>query len=240
MELSVLGSSSKGNCYVIQDDNEALILEAGVSLAKVKQALGFNTSKVAGALITHIHGDHAGKALEFENSIPVYAAKDVIKEKGLKRAIEYKELKPFMVGNFKVVAFPLSHDVPCYGFVISHSKIGNILFVTDTQSCEYVFPNINHMLIECNYSTEVLSESVKQGLHISVANRVRQTHFELRSCAAFINDCGTETVNNILLLHLSGRNSDPDFFKEFISKETGRLAEVAKSGVKVLLSKNPY
>ena len=36
MELTVLGSSSKGNSYVLQNNNEALVIEAGVSLKEVK------------------------------------------------------------------------------------------------------------------------------------------------------------------------------------------------------------
>ena len=59
MKLVVLGSSSSGNCYVLDAGNEALILEAGIRLNEVKKVLGFNIRKVVGCLITHQHGDHA-------------------------------------------------------------------------------------------------------------------------------------------------------------------------------------
>ena len=39
MKLKILGSSSEGNCYILENDKEALILEAGVSFGKVKKAL---------------------------------------------------------------------------------------------------------------------------------------------------------------------------------------------------------
>ena len=39
MKLTVLGSSSSGNGYIIQSDDEALVIEAGVSLNKLKRAL---------------------------------------------------------------------------------------------------------------------------------------------------------------------------------------------------------
>ena len=55
MELTVLSSSSKGNCYILQNDNEALVIEAGVSLLEVKKAVGFNISKIRGVLISHEH-----------------------------------------------------------------------------------------------------------------------------------------------------------------------------------------
>ena len=59
MELKVLGSSSSGNCYILDNGKEALILEAGVRFKEVKKALGYNLRKVVGCLITHRHQDHA-------------------------------------------------------------------------------------------------------------------------------------------------------------------------------------
>ena len=59
MELRVLGSSSSGNCYILDNGNEALIIEAGIRFIDVKKALDFNIRKVVGCLITHQHNDHA-------------------------------------------------------------------------------------------------------------------------------------------------------------------------------------
>lgn len=57
MVLSVLGSSSSGNAYVLQNAGEALLIEAGINFKKVVTALEGNISKVVGCLITHEHGD---------------------------------------------------------------------------------------------------------------------------------------------------------------------------------------
>ena len=65
MELKILGSSSKGNGYVLEADNEALIIEAGVKLLEAKKAVGFNISKVVGCIVTHQHNDHAGYVQEY-------------------------------------------------------------------------------------------------------------------------------------------------------------------------------
>ena len=46
MKMNILGSSSKGNCYVLQNDSEAIIIEAGISLAEVKKALGWDLSLI--------------------------------------------------------------------------------------------------------------------------------------------------------------------------------------------------
>ena len=56
MILKVLGSSSTGNCYLLQSsEGETLIIECGVHLKEIKKALNFNIRNVAGVLISHEH-----------------------------------------------------------------------------------------------------------------------------------------------------------------------------------------
>lgn len=55
MILEVLGSSSKGNCYILKSAKDILILEAGVNVKDIKLALNFNFRDVVGCLITHEH-----------------------------------------------------------------------------------------------------------------------------------------------------------------------------------------
>jgi len=240
MKLTILGSSSAGNCYIIQSDTEALILEAGVTLAKVKQALGFDISKVSGCLITHLHGDHSGKAKDFEQCFPVYANKSVIEAKGLQRAKEIQAEKGIKVGNFKVLPFHAAHDVPCLGFLINHSDFGNMMFLTDSFLCDYTFDNLNHILIECNYSDACIDESVRNGLHWKVKERVMTSHMELKTTKKVLLNQNLTNVHNVVLLHLSGQNSDPAEFFEVIAKATGKPITIAKPGVEIELIKNPY
>ena len=47
--------SQNGNCYILENDTEALILDAGVRYKDVLKVLGYNISKVAGVLISHEH-----------------------------------------------------------------------------------------------------------------------------------------------------------------------------------------
>ena len=58
MKLIVLGSSSSGNCYILDNGKEALIIEAGIRFQEVKKALDFNLRKVVGCVVTHAHNDH--------------------------------------------------------------------------------------------------------------------------------------------------------------------------------------
>ncbi|HEK4983663.1 TPA: MBL fold metallo-hydrolase, partial [Clostridioides difficile] len=59
MKIKVLGSSSRGNCYLLQLKNETLILECGVSYKEILKGLDFNLKSVVGCLVTHEHKDHS-------------------------------------------------------------------------------------------------------------------------------------------------------------------------------------
>ena len=56
MFMKVLGSSSSGNCYLLDSGKEVLVIEAGVPFADVKEAIGYQTSKIVGVLSSHEHG----------------------------------------------------------------------------------------------------------------------------------------------------------------------------------------
>jgi len=55
MKLKVLGSSSKGNSYVLETASQVLVIEAGIRLVEVKKAIDFNISKIRGVCISHEH-----------------------------------------------------------------------------------------------------------------------------------------------------------------------------------------
>ena len=136
MVLSVLGSSSSGNAYVLQNVGEALLIEAGVNFKKVVAALEGNISKVVGCLISHEHGDHAGRINEVLNAvIPVYATRGTIDAAKITsewkpRVLEHdgEGYKVQTLGRFKVIPFATKHDcAEPVGFYIWHPETGGIL-----------------------------------------------------------------------------------------------------------------
>lgn len=55
MVLKCLGSSSAGNCYLLENNEECLVIEAGLPLKEVKKAVDFNVRKINGVVISHGH-----------------------------------------------------------------------------------------------------------------------------------------------------------------------------------------
>lgn len=51
--LKVLGSSSDGNCYILDSNNKKLIIELGVSWSDVLKGLNYKIEDVAGCIVSH-------------------------------------------------------------------------------------------------------------------------------------------------------------------------------------------
>lgn len=245
MKLKVLGSSSEGNCYLLVGKSEVLIIEAGVRLSEVKEALDYRVDNIVGCLVSHRHDDHAGYIREYtKEGITVLASGDVFESKqmvGNPRAVEVEPMRGYRVGGFRVLPFELKHDVPCLGYHIEHPKSGAILFVTDSYICPYIFPNLSHIIIECNYSDEILDQNIASG-RISPAMRPRllQSHMELETCKQTILSNDLSRVQNILLVHLSDGNSDERHFVETIERATGKRVYAADSGMELNFSREPF
>jgi len=59
MKIKILGSSSNGNCYIIGNDTNAILLECGLNFKEIQKGLDFNLQRVKACVISHNHGDHS-------------------------------------------------------------------------------------------------------------------------------------------------------------------------------------
>lgn len=245
MRLNVLGSDSNGNCYILQTDKEALIIEAGVRFSEVKKALKWQLSKVVGAVITHEHNDHAKYVRDFvSNGITVLALPSVFRAKGIDSLSFRKEIEPmhgYIVGSFRVFAMPVCHDVPCVGFIIEHEDMGRMLFVTDTMMLEYRVPGLNHILMEANYAEDILDAKIEAGsVPLSMKPRLIHSHMEIETTKGILRANDLSGVNEIVLIHLSNGNSDERRFVREVQETSGKPVYAAVAGLELNLSINPY
>jgi phosphoribosyl 1,2-cyclic phosphodiesterase len=240
MQLKVIGSGSSGNCYLLEGETSALVIEAGVHPMELKKAIGFNISKIVGVMSTHSHLDHCKYLNDFSKSgIKVYASPEVIDS----RAISGPNVFLFagkveQIGDFKVLPFEVEHDVPCFGFLIHHEEMGNILFVTDTHYIKYTFDNLDHIMVECNYDQEILDDNILNGrLPAIVRSRVMKSHMSIDTAEELIKANDTSNVKNIVLIHSSEGNSDKNAMCERIRNLTGKRTYVAEKGLTLNFNK---
>jgi hypothetical protein len=56
MRLGVIDTGSKANSYILGNDEEVLLIEAGRSFMDVKETLDFNIRPICGLICSHSHG----------------------------------------------------------------------------------------------------------------------------------------------------------------------------------------
>jgi len=240
MILTVLGSSSSGNGYLLQDSQgNSLILEAGIKLKEIKKVLDFNLKGVKGCLISHRHGDHIKYAAEMMAAgIDVYTGDD--NSLSGHRFIPIKEMQTVQIGPFKVKSFPLIHDVQTFGYLIDHEESGKVCFITDTAYCAYNFSGLNNIIIEANYCQDIMMRRFLDGsLNAMVRDRTTKSHMSFQNTLEFLSANDLSKVNNIVLIHLSSGNADPEQFHKRTTEHTGKTVHIASKGVEIQLTKNP-
>ena len=242
MKLRVLGSSSKGNCYILQNENETLIVECGIPFKEIKIALDFNLRNVVGALSTHCHLDHSKSIKDIAKSgINVYSSYGTFAALELtgSHLVIIKAFRQFKVGGFTVMPFDVHHDVEePLGFLINHKDMDTILFATDTSYLEYRFKELTNILIECNYSEKILLKNMDNGsIDDSTGVRIASTHMSLENCKELIKANDNPNLRNIVLMHLSDSNSNAKGFKKEMEELTHKRVEIADKGLEIELNK---
>lgn len=240
MVLKVLGSSSKGNCYLLEASDGVLIIEAGIPAVEIKKALRFELSKVLGCVISHQHRDHSKFLKEFLScGIKILALEDVFTSHNLTNRSFCKAIEPmhgYKVGGFKIFTLPVVHDVPCLGFIIEHQEMGKLLFVTDTMMLEYLVPKLDHIMLEVNYCDRILQENIEVGIvPVSMRDRLMHSHMELQTAKEILRSNNLSETKEVILLHLSDNNSDAKLFADEISRVAGKSVYIARKGLELNL-----
>lgn len=249
MKLHILGSSSSGNGYILQSaSGAALIIECGVPLIEVKKALAWRLSGVAGAVVSHHHGDHAGRVREYSSAgIRIIAPAQVIEERQpmFSRIIEPNH--GYIIGDFRVRTLPMTHadndgtPCDCFGFIIEHPEMGRTLFATDTVALPCAISGLNHVMIEANYDDDILEQNIEAGrVARSERARLQMSHMEIGTVERMMRTLDMSAVINTLLLHLSARNADADTFAQRIAGVTGKPCQIARGGMVIDFNNQPY
>lgn len=240
MELKVIGSNSAGNSYLLISATDTLLIECGVHFSKIKQALNFKVSNVS-AIVSHSHGDHSTSMKDVLNAgISIYSGIETFQAKGLEkhhRASLIEAGTAYNIGSFKVKPFNVNHDVPCFGFMISHPEMGLTIFLTDTFYSDYTFRDVNHFIVECNHAQDIIETN---GTKEFLRNRVIKSHMNLDTCKTMLLANDLTRVISLVLIHLSDNNSDARRFKREIEEVTGKAVHIARPGLNIPLNKTAF
>lgn len=236
MKLKCIATGSTGNCYTLTSNSgETLILDCGIPIKEIKKGLNWNIRNVVGCIVSHVHSDHSKSIKDFEAmGIPVFAP--------------YRSLKPMIIGDYrlKIQAFDLTtvdgrwthtnadgSECPCYGFLITHPEIGRMLYITDTELIKWRFKDINHILLGANYDKDLIDRD-----NTGKANHVFRGHLSIDTACDFVKANYSDSLQNVIMCHLSAENADSDSFIEKMKKVAcGANVDVAECNKEWVLRK---
>lgn len=227
MQITVIASGSTGNAYRVSDGTTALLLDAGIPIKAIREALNFRVRDLAGCLITHAHGDHVKAAGDLAKAgVDIYTSDGTATARSLTghHIKRVEALKEFTVGTFTVLPFDVQHDAPePLGFLLeSRTTHEKLLYFTDSYYLKYRFDGLTHIMGECNYSMDIIEESVRHGyIPAELVPRLIKSHMSLDHFLDLLKANDLTKVKQIYLLHLSGNNSDAERFRTAVQKATG-------------------
>lgn len=237
INIKIIGSGSGGNCYLANFNGTQILLECGLPFKTIQKALNFKLSSIEGCLVTHEHIDHS-KAVKdlIKNSINVYATKGTFDALNVKshRAILFSKDKEdtycYMFFNrFCILPFQAIHDAqePVSFYIKDIHTKESLLFVTDTAYMPYKIPNVNVLMVECNYVKNVIDSNVKNdSLNINLRNRIVKNHMSLETLLKALKQVNLSNLKKIYVLHLSDTNSQEKVILEAIQRQTGAIVEI--------------
>lgn len=204
MKYYFLASGSKGNCFVLRDEDAFLIIDCGTTrkyLRSCFQTIGMDYGRADALLITHTHTDHISQIKMF-GGLPIYSA-NPIKDC---EVIMIRPFKSFMIKHLKVTVLPLSHDSPnTVGFVIesAHEKL---VYVTDTgyirEDVQGLLADADYIVLESNHDVEMLMKTSRPYV---LKTRILSDsgHLSNESCGRLLNKLICAKTKEVILAHIS-------------------------------------
>jgi len=138
------------------------------------------------------------------------------------KTVSVSPRKAFDIGTWRIMPFSTQHDAAEPVGYLLQSGHDKVLFSTDTFYLKYRFKGLTHIMLECNYSNDILERNIKNGtVHPGRRKRLLTSHFEFDQVKEFFRKNDMSTVEEIHLLHISHKNGDPELFKLGVQELTG-------------------
>ncbi len=250
---SVIASGSKGNCVLVTTSTTAVLLDAGVSMRSILDAMdemGVSHDKLAAVVISHEHSDHtrSAGAISRKLKIPIYINRPTLAACGdrLGNVGDRLELfhtgSSFVIGDIQVEAFAASHDAAegsnfCfYPINNPERKLG---VATDlgypTKLSIMKLSGVSTLVLESNHDDEMLMNG-PYDWHLKQRIRSQHGHLSNEQAVGLISSIMHPGLKYLILAHLSEINNHPD-----LAESTMRdYLQSIRSDIKLIVANQYY
>ncbi|HXB09508.1 MAG TPA: MBL fold metallo-hydrolase, partial [Puia sp.] len=219
--IASLNSGSNGNCYYIGNDQEAVLIDAGLSCRETERRmrrLGLPLARVKAIFISHEHDDHIRglEILSRRYQLPVYITAPTLEQCRFPPdpplIKSFREDETVTIGGLSVLAFSKAHDASDpYSFLVSSPTVRIGIFTDIGVVCDNLirhFTQCHAAFLETNYDEEMLE---KGRYPWPLKNRIRggNGHLSNRQALELFAAYRPPFMSHLLLAHLSQDNNRP-------------------------------
>ena len=240
LSVASLNSGSNGNCYYVASDNEAVLVDVGISCKEIEKRMlriGLSIQKIKAIFITHEHADHIYGLASFikKYPVPVYITSQTLTRvidvtKDLIRSFNNHEA--IIIGDIFITAFPKLHDAvdPC-AFIISCKDVSVGVFTDIGSPCNNVinyFKQCNAAFLETNYDAGMLYNGRYPYILKKRISGGKGHLSNMEALELFIKH-KPSFMTHLFLSHLSNNNNTPEIAKALFNTHAGSVNIIVAS-----------
>jgi phosphoribosyl 1,2-cyclic phosphodiesterase len=237
--VASLNSGSNGNCYYVGNEQEAVLVDAGISCRETERRMrkiGLSMANVKAIFISHEHGDHIRgvEVLSRRYQVPVYITEKTLRYTKVDTSLvrHFSTHDTVEIGSLSVKAFPKAHDaIDPHSFNISGNGVTVGVFTDIGAECSNVidhFKQCHACFLETNYD-EMMLETGRYPHHLK--NRIRggEGHLSNRQALELFMQHKPRFMTHLFLSHLSRDNNDPLLVYDTFASENHNVQIVVAS-----------
>jgi phosphoribosyl 1,2-cyclic phosphodiesterase len=239
--ISSLNSGSNGNCYYVANEEEAILIDAGISCREIEKRLkrlNLLIQKIKAVFISHEHSDHIKGlgVLAKKYRLPVYITSKTKTNCGVKIENDlcksFDENESVLVGKLAVTAFPKSHDaIDPYSFLISFNGICVGVFTDIGSPCARLidsFRQCHAAFLEANYDDEMLQKG-RYPVYLKKRIGGDKGHLSNQQALDLFLNYRPSFMSHLLLSHLSKNNNRPELVEQLFNQHCGNVKIIVAS-----------
>ncbi|WP_293298010.1 MBL fold metallo-hydrolase [Pedobacter sp. UBA4863] len=241
LHITSLNTGSNGNCFYIGNNEDAVLIDAGLSCRETENRLarlGLTMQKVKAIFISHEHSDHIKglPVLAKKYQLPIYITPKT--HLGGKQLLPAHLIYTFpsntgiTIGGLEIIAFPKLHDAAePHSFTIAYKGIKIGVFTDIGDHCANLihhFKQCHAVFLEANYDDEMLDKGnypyfLKQRIRGGNGHLSNQKALEL-----FVNH-RPDFMSHLFLSHLSKANNCPELVRRLFNEVANNVEIIVAS-----------
>jgi phosphoribosyl 1,2-cyclic phosphodiesterase len=229
MRFASLGSGSRGNATLVQNEKTTVMIDCGFSTREVVKRLqrfDLSPDDLDAILVTHEHSDHIGGVgnLAKKYALPIYATPGTasfLPEAATEWVNTFNCHEKLTIKDIEITPFPVPHDArePSQ-FKLSDGDM-SLGVLTDLGSLTPLIvetlTGCQALMLETNHDTEMLANGIYPE-HLKRRVGGRLGHLNNVQSASLLNQIDTSQLQHILAMHISEKNNKPELVTPLLAE----------------------